>query len=132
MISELKSTDEPVLQTGICRFCGQSTLVKAYDEEGANERATYECHCTDAARYRREKDAFTALDDALSEPEKESGFAPLSDEQKEVVRFLANHIINNDLFSAQLDIGGRTVKIKRKDEAFSFLQTRKIEQEVDC
>ena len=69
-IKELKKDiKDPIdgTKSGCCIFCGQSCLVKTYEEdpEKLNELATLECKCKGAIDYKRRKEKRMKIEDHI-------------------------------------------------------------------
>lgn len=123
---------EKKTMSGECRYCGEFRLVQAADEEEANRMASEQCTCEGATKERDRRNTLMRLRAAMQEPEEKSGFPRLAGEIQNMVKEIAELILDHRIDTASIDTGDRQIKMKMADGGLKFQQVKKIEMEELC
>lgn len=124
--------DEDLVTTGVCKFCGQTCIISATPADKADMAATMQCTCEGARRERKWGQTRAALTAAMCAPANETGFPTMPFETQEIIKDVADAIHDLKVFSAQLELCDRTVKLKATNNGLMFQQVKKIENSVEC
>ena len=96
---------------GTCRFCGQTRMIEAADQQDADIKATRLCTCPDARLARKKAEIREMVQDLCGAGGAELGFTEMTSEQADVVLALAEMIVSGKAISAALRIADSSVKI---------------------
>lgn len=114
--------------TGTCRECGQTKIVKAWNQEEADEAATLDCSCPGGELARRKKHVGEQLDELIGELAPDNGWDPVRPEVFQAVREIANHIAENRITSCAMRIDDTNLKISRSKGKINIERSKTIRQ----
>lgn len=96
---------------GTCRFCGQTQMIEAADQQDADIKVTKLCTCPDARLARKKAEIRQMVQDLCGAGGAELGFTKMTPEQAEIVLNLAEMIAAGKAISVTLRIADSSVKI---------------------
>lgn len=114
--------------TGVCRYCGQTRIVKAENQEEADRSVTLNCNCEGGEFERKKKEVGSRLDELIGETAPEYGWEPAEPEVFDTIRAMAMHILAGDIGSVGIRLADTNLKISRNKGKISIERSKTIKQ----
>ena len=99
--------------TGVCKYCGQTKIVKAETQEEADRTATLDCNCQGGELERKKKHVKEQLDELIGELAPDNGWDPVRPEVFETIKELAFLITEDRISSCSMRVDDTNLKISR-------------------
>ena len=106
---------------GTCRFCGQTAVVKAENEEEAERIATMQCSCPGG-------EMMETLDQLIGEQSPQYGWDPVTPEAFETIEGLAISIATGMIDAATISISNTKLKIVNKAKKIQIERAMSVRQ----
>lgn len=113
--------------TGVCRYCGQTRIVKAENQEEADKSVTLDCSC-EGGEFERKKEVGSRLDELIGETAPEYGWEPADPDVYEDIRAMAMHVLTGNIGSVGIRLQDTSLKIHRSKGKISIERSKTIRQ----
>lgn len=114
--------------TGVCRYCGQTRIVKAENQEDADNSVTLNCNCEGGEFERKKKEVGSRLDELIGETAPEYGWEPADPDVYEDIRAMAMHVLTGNIGSVGIRLQDTSLKIHRSKGKISIERSKTIRQ----
>ena len=114
--------------TGTCRYCGQTKIIKAEDQEHADALVTIDCNCEGGAFERQKKEVRDTLAALIGEQAPEYGWEATTPHIYECIANMADLVVAGDIASIGLRIAETNLKITRTKGKINVERTKTIKQ----
>ena len=114
--------------TGVCRYCGQTKIVKAEDQDDADDKVTLDCSCEGGEFERKKKEVGSRLDELIGETAPEYGWEPADPDVYDSIRAMAMHVLAGDIGSVGIRLQDTSLKINRSKGKISIERSKTIRQ----
>ena len=114
--------------TGCCAYCGQTKIVKAEDQEEANQLATIDCTCPGGELERKKKHVQEQLDELIGELAPDNGWDPVRPKVLEAITNIAYHIAEDSISSCALRVDDTNLKITRNKGKINIERSKTIRE----
>ena len=114
--------------TGVCRYCGQTRIVKAADQESADDAATLDCGCPGGELERTKKHIKERLDELIGETAPDNDWTAVSLKAYEAVISAAYCIAEGEIQTCAMRVDGTNLKIARKGDKISIVRSKTVSQ----
>lgn len=122
-----------MLRNGTCRFCGQSRMVDAEDEEKANGIASVECDCDQAKNWKKIMTMRNTVDQMFGFGADERGFSSLAQSQTGAIKTMAELVMGGAFDSCTLTYDTVKAQLKAtKDGSVRIIRKDQNGIQADC
>ena len=114
--------------TGVCKYCGQTKIVKALTEPEADDVVTLECSCPGGEMERRKKQVTEQLDELIGELSPDNGWEPARPEAFKAIKGIAEQIAEGTIASCGIRVDDTNLKISRNKGKINIERSKTIRQ----
>ena len=111
---------------GNCKYCGQTAVVKAENQEDADAAATLDCNCQGGDLERKKKHVKEQLDELIGELAPDNGWDPVQPEVFDTIRDLANRIVEDSISSCAMRVDDTNLKISRSKGKINIERSKTV------
>ena len=111
---------------GNCKYCGQTAVVKAENQEDEDAAATLDCNCQGGDLERKKKHVKEQLDELIGELAPDNGWDPVQPEVFDTIRDLANRIVEDSISSCAMRVDDTNLKISRSKGKINIERSKTV------
>ena len=112
--------------TGVCKYCGQTRIVKAESQEEADAVATLNCNCPGGELEQKKKHVEEQLDELIGELAPDNGWDPVKPEVFVTIKKLAFLITENKISSCAMRVDDTNLKISRSKGKINIERSKTV------